>query len=270
VTTATSDSAEAVRSPRAGHPFLAVLSRDTYVTAGELPIFLSQVILQPLFLLFVFGKVLGSLGYTRPGYANLLFPGLLALTAVITGMQTLAFPLVAEFGWTKEIEDRLLAPMPTGMVAAEKVLFATMRSLVATLIMIPVGIVILGSIPWKWDNLALFLTVVVLGAVLGASLGLVLGTLVPPARINILFSLVFTPLLFTGASQYPWPSLVRLRWFQVVTALNPMTYVSEGLRGALVPGVPHIRPAICLGVLVTSIAALLVIGVRGFYRRAID
>ena len=46
----------------------------------ELPAFLAQVILQPLFLLFVFGKVLGSLGYTQPGYADLLFPGLLALT----------------------------------------------------------------------------------------------------------------------------------------------------------------------------------------------
>ena len=59
----------------------------------------------------MFGKVLGSLGYTQHDYANLLFPGLLALTAVITAMQTLAFPLVAEFGWTKEIEDRLLAPV---------------------------------------------------------------------------------------------------------------------------------------------------------------
>jgi ABC-2 type transport system permease protein len=99
---------------------MAVLHRDLYVTWSELPIFLAQVTLQPLFLLFVFGKVLGSLGFTRPGYANLLFPGLLALTAVITGMQTLAFPLVAEFGWTKEIEDRLLAPMSTGLVAAER------------------------------------------------------------------------------------------------------------------------------------------------------
>lgn len=250
--------------------FLAVLYRDVYVTGGELPVFLAQVILQPLFLLFVFGKVLGSLGYTRPGYADLLFPGLLALTAVITGMQTLAFPLVAEFGWTKEIEDRLLAPMSTGLVAAEKVVFATMRALVATLIMLPVGVVILGSIPWRWDNFGLFAAVVLLGAVLGASLGLVLGTLVPPARINILFSLVFTPLLFTGASQYPWPSLARLRWFQVVTACNPMTYVSEGLRAALVPSVPHIRPFICLVVLVIAIAVLLVIGIRGFYRRAID
>ena len=250
--------------------FLAVLRRDVYVTYGELPIFLSQVILQPFFLLFVFGKVLGALGYTSADYDDLLFPGLLALTAVITGMQTLAFPLVAEFGWTKEIEDRLLAPMPTAMVAAEKVVFAVGRALVATLIMIPIGVLVLGSIPWEWDNLPLFVAVLLLGSCLGASLGLVLGTLVPPSRINILFSLVFTPLLFTGASQYPWPSLAPLRWFQVVTALNPMTYVSEGLRAALVPGIPHIRPWVSVPILVAAIAVLLVIGIRGFYRRAID
>ena len=140
-----------------GRAFRAVLYRDIYVTWREFPAFLAQVILQPLFLLFVFGKVLGSLGYTQHGYTDLLFPGLLALTAVITAMQTLAFPLVAEFGWTKEIEDRLLAPMPTSLVAVEKVLFAVLRSLTATLIMIPVGILILGSIPWRWAGFPLFL-----------------------------------------------------------------------------------------------------------------
>src|SRR5579884_3616607 len=134
----------------------AVLRRDLYVTWKELPVFLAQVILQPLFLLFVFGKVLGSLGYTQHGYSDLLFPGLLALTAVITGMQTLAFPLVAEFGWTREIEDRLLAPMPTSFVAAEKVLFAVLRAFAATLIMLPIGVAVLGSIPWRWNALPLF------------------------------------------------------------------------------------------------------------------
>jgi ABC-2 type transport system permease protein len=257
-------------APSQRRAFLAVLWRDVYVTWGELPVFLAQVILQPLFLLFVFGKVLGSLGYTRPGYADLLFPGLLALTAVVTGMQTLAFPLVIEFGWTKEIEDRLLAPMRTGLVAAEKILFAVGRALVATLIMLPIGYLVLGSIPWRWSALPLFVLMVIAGAVLGAVLGLVLGTLVRPQRINIVFSLVFTPLLFTGCSQYPWPSLSRLRWFQVLTALNPMTYVSEGLRAALVPDVPHVRPWVCLLVLACSIAALAAVGVRGFYRRAVD
>jgi ABC-2 type transport system permease protein len=250
--------------------FLAILRRDLYVTGRELPAFLAQVILQPLFLLFVFGKVLGSLGYTRPGYADLLFPGLLALTAVVTGMQALAFPLVIEFGWTKEIEDRLLAPIDTGLVAAEKVIFATLRALTASVIMIPIGILVLGSIPWRWSALPLFLAVLILASVLGACLGLVLGTAVKPTSINIVFSLVFTPLLFTGCSQYPWPSLDRLRWFQVVTAANPMTYASEGLRAALVPGVPHIAVWICLTVMPIAVVALLAIGVRGFYRRAID
>ncbi len=265
---AVSPAAEPV--PGQGKVFFAVLQRDAYVTWGELPVFLAQVILQPFFLLFVFGKVLGSLGYTRPGYADLLFPGLLALTAVITSMQTLAFPLVIEFGWTKEIEDRLLAPMSTTLVAVEKVLFASFRAVIATVVMIPIGIGVLGSVPWRWSSMPLFLAVLLLGSLLGASLGLVLGTLVRPNRINIVFSLVFTPLLFTGCSQYPWPSLARLRWFQVVTAANPMTYASEGFRAALNPSVPHIRPWICLVVLVGAIAVLLAIGVRGFFRRAID
>ena len=251
-------------------PFAAVLRRDLYVTSRELPVFLAQVILQPLFLLFVFGKVLGSLGYTQGNYAHLLFPGLLALTAVITGMQTLAFPLVVEFGWTKEIEDRLLAPMATGFVAAEKLLFATLRAITATTVMIPVGILVLGSIPWRWSGVPLLLLALVLGSLLGAGLGLVLGTFVVPNRINIVFSLVFTPLLFTGCSQYPWPSLSRLPWFQYLTAANPMTYVSEAMRGALVPSVPHIAPSICIGVLACSLAVLLTLGVRGFYRRAIE
>jgi ABC-2 type transport system permease protein len=250
--------------------FRMVLYRDIYVTWREFPAFLAQVLLQPFFLLFIFGKVLSSLNYTQPGYSNLLFPGLLALTAVLTAIQTLAFPLVAEFGWTREIEDRLLAPMPTSYVAGEKILFALMRSLTATLIMIPVGILVLGSIPWRWSGFPLFVAGLVLGALVGAGFGLLMGTFVQPQRISLVFSLVFTPLIFTGCAQYPWPKLDQLRWFQILTACNPMTYVSELLRGALVPQVPHIRPWVCIVVLVFSVTALIAVGLRGFYRRAID
>jgi ABC-2 type transport system permease protein len=49
-----------------------------------------------------------------------------------------------------------------------------------------------------------------------------------------------------------------------------MTYVSEGLRGALVPDVPHIAPWICLLVLPSALIVLLGIGTRGFFKRAID
>ncbi len=248
---------------------LAILRRDLFVTGREFPVFLAQVILQPLFLLFVFGKVLTQLGYARPGYQQVLFPGLVALAAVLTGLQSTALPLVIEFSYSNEIEDRLLAPLPTGAVAVAKVVFAAMRACVAAAVMFPVGIWILGSIPWQASTAAPVVLMVVLGALLGAAMGLILGTYVPPNRISVTLTLVLTPLIFTGSSQYPWPSLDHIRWFQVVSALNPMTYVSEGLRGLMAPEVPHIQTWICFVVAVVSLVVLMVVGMAGFNRRAL-
>jgi ABC-2 type transport system permease protein len=266
--TATAGPLRPAASP--GRAFLAVLWRDLYVTGRELPVFLAQVVLQPLFLLFVFGKVLSDLGFTQPGYTRVLFPGILALTAVVTGLQSTAFPLVIDFSFTKEIEDRLLAPLPVGMVAVEKVVFASLRALLAALVMLPIGVWVLGSIPWRSSGLPLFATVLLLGCLVGSCLGMIMGTAVPPNRINVMFALILTPLLFTGASQYPWASLEHLRWFQVVTACNPLTYVSEGMRAAMVPDVPHIRPWVSVLVLAVTIVASLAIGIRLFLRRAVD
>jgi ABC-2 type transport system permease protein len=266
-----------VRAPRdvSGAPnpylaFLAVLRRDLVVTGRELPVFIAQVVLQPLFMLFIFGKVLGSLSLTRPGYAELLFPGIVALTASLTGIQSTALPLVIEFSFSREIEDRLLAPMPTWSVAIEKMLFAAMRALLAAVVIFPVGIWVLGSIPWRASALPMVVATMVLGALAGSAIGLTLGTIVPPNRIQVMFALILTPLLFTGCSQYPWPSLSHLRWFQVVTAFNPMTYASEGMRGALTPATPHMRPWVCLLGLLVSLAIFTFTGIRGFLRRAID
>jgi ABC-2 type transport system permease protein len=259
-----------VAAPNGVRAFLAVLRRDIVVTGRELPIFLAQVGLQPLFLLFIFGKVLTSLGYAQRGYAALLFPGIVALTATLTALQSTALPLVLEFSFSREIEDRLLAPMPTWSVALEKMLFAAMRALLAALVMFPVGIWVLGSIPWRASGVPLLAATLVLGSLVGAAIGLTLGTLVPPNRIQMMFALILTPLLFTGCNQYPWPSLAHIRWFQVVTAFNPMTYASEGMRAALTPSVPHMRPWICLLGLAVGLAIFTVTGVKGFLRRAID
>ncbi|MDQ3825711.1 MAG: ABC transporter permease [Actinomycetota bacterium] len=250
--------------------FGSLLHRDVVVTGKDLAAFVAQVLLQPVFFLFVFGKLLTGLGYTTSNYASLLFPGLVALTATVTAIQTMAFPLVAEFGWTKEIEDRLLAPLPLGAVAAEKLLFASLRAMVASAVMFPIGIGVLGSVPYRVAGLGLLVGVALLGSLVGACIGMTIGTFVPPTKISLAFSLIFTPLLFTGATQYPWPSLAQLRWFQVVTAVNPITYVSEGMRAALVPDVPHIPGWICILALVGSLAVFGTAGVIGFRRRAID
>lgn len=250
--------------------FGALLRRDLVVTGKGLTEFLAQVLLQPVFFLFVFGKLLTDLGYTHPGYASLLFPGLVALTATLTAIQAVAFPLVAEFGWTKEIEDRLLAPLPLWAVAVEKLIFASLRGAVAAIVMFPIGLVVLGSIPFPIGGLGLLVAVLLLGSLVGACIGMTIGTSVPPSKISFAFVLIFTPLLFTSATQYPWPSLAHLRWFQVVTAANPVTYVSEGTRAALVPHIPHIPGPICLLALTGALMIFATVAILGFRRRAMD
>jgi len=254
-----------------GRAFLAILWRDIYVTAKEFWILLVQVALTPLFMLFIFAKVLVQQGSVSSDYGhNLLLPGIIALSSFLTSLQSVAFPLVMEFGWTRKIEDRLLAPLPTDLVAVEKLLMATLRGVIATVIMYPVGALVLGSAPWHADRVPLLALAVLLGAWVGAGIGITIGSLVPPARISIMFGLILTPLMFTGATQYAWPLLDDMRWFQVVTACNPLTYCAEAVRAAMVPDVPHIRPWVSLLVLVGSAALFTVTGMASFRRRALS
>lgn len=250
--------------------FLALLWRDTFVTGRELVAFLAQVILQPLFLLFVFGRVLGDLGYTQDNFAQVLLPGVIAFTAFLTALQNTAFPLVIDFSFTKEIEDRLLAPLPTTWVALEKIVFATARALIAAVLMFPLALLVLGEVTITWGAVPLVALFLVLGSLVGAAVGLTLGTLVTAAKINLVFALVLTPLLFTGSTQFPWTSLTELRWFQVICAVNPLTYVSEGMRAEMVPTLDHIPIWVSILALLGFLTLFVTIGIRGFLRRALD
>jgi len=250
--------------------FGALCARDLWVTVRHEPIgFLSQALLQPLFFLFVFGRVLPEIGAARGAYGTALLPGIMALTLVLTALQNTALPLVIEFSFTKEIEDRLLAPLPVWAVAAQKMLVAAARGIVAALLILPLGALILpGGLHLasaSWGSLA---AILVIGSITAAAMGLVLGTAVPANRISVMFALVLTPLIFTGCTFYPWAGLEHLRWFQVLTLLNPLTYVSEGMRGALTT-LHHLAPGwVALGVAV-SFAIFAALGTLGFVRRAV-
>ena len=54
-------------------------------------------------------------------------------------------PLIAEFQFTKEIEDRLLAPMDIEWLAIEKVVGGMIQALVAGLVVIPAAWLMMGS-----------------------------------------------------------------------------------------------------------------------------
>jgi ABC-2 type transport system permease protein len=251
--------------------FLALCERDLWVTVRHEPVsFLAQALLQPLFFLFVFGRVLPEIGAAQGAYGTQLMPGVMALTLVLTSLQNTALPLVIEFSFTKEIEDRLLAPLPVWALAVQKMVIAALRGIVAAALILPLAELVLpGGIDLAGASWGAVAGTILLGSLAAAGMGLVLGTAVPPNRISVMFAIVLTPLIFTGASFYPWTSLSSLRWFQVITLINPLTYVSEGLRASLT-GLPHLGGGwIALG-LVASVVLFGGLGTRGFVRRAVN
>lgn len=252
--------------------FFFILWRDLFVTGRELGTFLAQILVEPFFILFVFGKVLGELGYTGGAFQSVLLPGVVALNAFLVSLQNTALPMIIDFSFSKEIEDRLLAPIPITLVAVEKLVFGTLRGIVASLLMIPMGFLVLDHASWPMDRFPATLGVLLLGALAGSTVGLTIGTLAPPRHIGVVFAVVLTPLMFTGCTQFPWHGLADIRWFQVLCALNPLTYVTEGIRDLLLPpGGPRSIPLwVDLAALAASILIFGAISIKGFHRRAQD
>src|SRR5262245_38472502 len=150
--------------------FGSVLWRDIFVTWRELLPFLLQVIVQPFFTLFIFGKVLTSMGYVGGSYTAILLPGIVALNGFLGALQNTTMPLIMDFSWTREIEDRLLAPLPIPLVAVEKILFGALRGIVAALVMVPVGFLILDNVSWPASTWIPVTCIVILGSIVGAAI----------------------------------------------------------------------------------------------------
>ena len=107
--------------------FLAILARDAHVARRNVVALLFQTFLQPLMFVFIFGRVMVGSGYMPPSYKSLLLPGIMAICMVGTGIWAVAMPVIAEFQFTHEIEDRLLAPMDISWLAVEKVVAGTLQ-----------------------------------------------------------------------------------------------------------------------------------------------
>src|SRR5437868_15438677 len=102
-----------------------------------------QTFLQPLMFVFIFGRVMVRSGYMPESYKSLLLPGIMAISMVFTGIWAVAMPLIAEFQFTREIEDRSLAPIDISWVAAGKVFAGLIQAVVAGLVVIPCAWIIL-------------------------------------------------------------------------------------------------------------------------------
>ena len=251
--------------------FRAMLARDAHVARRNAIQLFLQTFLQPLLFVFIFGRVMVGSGYMPAYYKSLLLPGIIAISMVFTGIWAVAMPLIAEFQWTREIEDRLLAPIDISWIAIEKVIAGMLQAVVAGLIVIPLAwLVLRPGVDISIRSPLEFSAVVLLVAAFSACGGLALGCTINQQHIGLMFGMVITPMIFFGCTYYPWSALSTFPVLQKAVLINPLVYASEGLRGTLVPKFPHLSAAAVLVALLVFDVLLLVVGLRQFEKKAIS
>lgn len=258
--------------------FGGLFLRDLRVLSRELGPFLLRVGMQPLLFLFVFTFIMPRMSGGNPmaagagpAFGTILLPGLMAVAIMFSGIAAVALPLSTEFGITREIDDRVMCPVPVAAVAIEKVCFSAMQSMIAALIVIPMAIWIPAKPVYpQVHNWLLFILVLVMSSLLAGALGLTIGSSVGPRQIGLVFSIIVVPITFLGCVYYPWAGLNQIHWLQVAVLFNPIVYISEGLRAAVTPGVAHMPVWAILLALTFFLGILGSFGIRSFLRRVIS
>ena len=260
--------------------FAGLFLRDLYVLRRELFPFAVRVCMNPLLFLFVFTYIIPHMSggaamnptasIAGNNFSTVLLPGLMAVAIMFSGIAAVALPLAQEFGVTREIDDRVMCPLPVAGVALEKICFSAVQSLVAAGIVYPLARYI-PTVPAHAhvDSWPFLILVLVLSSLVSGALGLTIGTSVKPQQIGLIFGVVVVPITFLGCVYYPWAALGPIHWLQIGVLFNPIVYMSEGLRAALTPSLPHMARGWIVGMLLAFLGVLGWFGIRGFLRRVI-
>lgn len=258
--------------------FLGLFLRDLRVLSREIVPFLLRVGMQPLLFLFVFTSIMPHMSGGNPmaamggaTFGEVILPGLMAVAIMFSGIAAVALPLSSEFGITREIDDRVMCPLPLWALALEKVCFSALQSMAAALLVIPMAYFIPATpVKAHVENWFFFALVLLLSSLLAGSLGLVIGSVVSPKHIGLVFSIIVVPITFLGCVYYPWAGLKYILWLKWAVLLNPIVYMSEGLRASVTPEIPHMAWwAYLLGLLFFT-TLLARFGLRGFLKRVIS
>ena len=261
----------------------ALILRDLAVMRKHLVEFVLRTLIQPFLLVFVFLFVFPEIGQSVGGgtrgsaaFATVLVPGVVGISVMFQGVQSVALTLAQEFGFTREIEDRVQAPCPVWLVAVSKVLFGVVQGVIAAAIVFPIAAVVhaRGVHPVFDVRWWIVVTLLPLTCLAFSSLGLLLGCVFEPRNIGLMFGFIVLPITFLGGTYYQWTRLGSVRiggfpWLQTVVLINPLVYVNEGLRAAFT-NISHMHLYVIYPVVVGFCALFLFVGTTAFRRRVLS
>lgn len=261
----------------------ALLLRDAVVLRKHLPEFVLRTLIQPFLLcfifLYVFPKIGQGVGGGRAGassFATVLVPGVVGISVMFQGLQAVALTMAQEFGFTREIEDRVQAPCPIWLVAMAKVLSGTVQAALSAAIVLPIASVVRAAgvradLVLHWP---LILTLVPLSCLAMAALGLLLGTSFDARNIGLMFGFIVLPITFLGGTYYQWSRLEPVTlggwpWLKTLVLVNPLLYVNEGMRAAFT-NATHMSLYAVYPVLLGFAAVFITLGLRNFRNRVLS
>jgi len=273
--------------------FNAMMAREFRVLRRNAVSVFTRAVMQPLLFVFVFAYVFPKIGggFMLGGgaagasarasaasaaginFSTILVPGLMASMLLMQGIMAVTFPLVMEFSWQRTIEDRALAPVPIQVLAMQKITAGAVQAFLGACIVFPIVLFVhaAGQAPHVHvTNWALFIFILVAASLLTSALGLLLGTIMDPRKMQMLFAVILLPATMLGCVYYPWAALHNIRWLQMLILINPMVYMSEGLRAVLTPVLPHMPMWAVLLALVGGTAAFGYLGTRTFTNRVLN
>ena len=155
-------------------------------------------------------------------------------------------------------------------LAVEKVVAGMIQSLVAGLVVLPTAWLVMGAGIELHIQPVQFIGIALLASFLAAAGGLALGCSVGQTQIGLMFTLVLAPMITFGCTYYPWSSLAPFPILQKAVLINPVVYVSEGLRSTLVPQLQHLPNVAVFSSLILFDGASLFLGLRRFRKKALS
>ncbi len=116
---------------------------------------------------------------------------------------------------------------------------------------------------------AVLLPLVALAGVLSSSFGLNLATRIQVRFAGLLFSVLLGPMMMFGCAYYPWASLTAIGAFQYLFLINPLVFISEAMRLAVTPEIPHMPAWLIVAGLLGYTVLFLGPGSKAFERRTV-
>ena len=251
--------------------FFALLRRDLVVAGRNGAMLLMATLTQPVLVVLVFGNILPRLHLVADEFRTVMVPGLMSITMLMAGVQGVLMPLTIDLSGSREVDERILAPISVLGVAFEKVIAGAIHAGLAGLIALPAMMLLMHRVTGVYvrPSWVLLFPLVAACGVLSAAFGLTLGTRVQPRFSGLLFAVVLGPLMLFGCAYYPWTALSVLGPVQYVFLLNPLVFMSEAMRLSVTPDVPHMPVPLLVAGLVVFSALFLFSGARAFERRTI-